>query len=428
MEIKSESSKGNFRWFILSLLFLATTILYIDRSALGILAPDLQRSIGWNEEQYGLINTAFMIAYAICFLVMGTIVDRIGTKKGYMVSIGIWSLATAAHTLAASWIGFAIARFTLAVGQSGNFPSAIKAVAEWFPKKERALAISIFNGGANMGTILSPLIIPGLVLMAGSWRVAFLWTIPISLVWLLLWSRNFKKPENHKKVTEKELAYINSDSGNEENIEKLPWKAILPHRGTWAIAVGKFIADPIWWFYLFWGAKFLNEKFGVNLKEIGLPFFTIYIVSWGIGMVLGWFSSRLLKGGMSINRGRKLGMLACAICAVPVAFVPHTGSLWLAVSLIALAAGGHCGWSANIFSLMSDIFPRKATASVAGFGGFAGAVGGAIVAFGVGKILQHIGTDGYAIPFGVASVGYLFALGMIHLIVPKIKPIVVQQK
>ncbi len=423
MEIKSEGSKGNFRWFILSLLFLATTILYIDRSALGILAPDLQRSIGWNEEQYGFINTAFMIAYAICFLVMGTIVDRIGTKKGYMVSIGIWSLATAAHALAASWIGFAIARFSLAVGQSGNFPSAIKAVAEWFPKKERALAVSIFNGGSNMGTILSPLIIPGLVIMAGSWRVAFLWTIPISLVWLLLWSRNFKKPENHKKVTEKELAYINSDSGTEENIEKLPWKAILPHRGTWAIAVGKFIADPIWWFYLFWGAKFLNEKFGVNLKEIGLPFFTIYIVSWGIGMLMGWFSSRLLKGGMSLNRGRKLGMLACAICAVPVAFVPHTGSLWLAVSLIALAAGGHCGWSANIFSLMSDIFPRKATASVAGFGGFAGAVGGAIVAFGVGKILQHIGTDGYAIPFGVASVGYLFALGMIHLIVPKIKPI-----
>jgi len=423
MEIKSEGSKGNIRWFILSLLFLATTILYIDRSALGILAPDLQRSIGWNEEQYGLINTAFMIAYAICFLVMGTIVDRIGTKKGYMVSIGIWSLATAAHALAASWIGFAIARFSLAVGQSGNFPSAIKAVAEWFPKKERALAVSIFNGGSNMGTILSPLIIPGLVIMAGSWRVAFLWTIPISLVWLLLWSRNFRKPENHKKVTEKELAYINSDSGTEENIEKLPWKAILPHRGTWAIAVGKFIADPIWWFYLFWGAKFLNEKFGVNLKEIGLPFFTIYIVSWGIGMVMGWFSSRLLKGGMSLNRGRKLGMLACAICAVPVAFVPHTGSLWLAVSLIALAAGGHCGWSANIFSLMSDIFPRKATASVAGFGGFAGAVGGAIVAFGVGKILQQIGTDGYAIPFGVASVGYLFALGMIHLIVPKIKPI-----
>ena len=422
MEIKSEDSKGNFRWFILSLLFLATTILYIDRSALGILAPDLQRSIGWNEEQYGYINTAFMIAYAICFLIMGTIIDRIGTKKGYMVSIGIWSLATAAHALAASWVGFAIARFTLAVGQSGNFPSAIKAVAEWFPKKERALAVSIFNGGANMGTILSPLIIPGLVLMAGSWRVAFLWTVPISLVWLILWSRNFKKPENHKKVSAEELAFINGDSGSEEKMDKLPWKAILPHRGTWAIAVGKFIADPVWWFYLFWGAKFLNEKFGVNLKEIGLPFFTIYLVSWGIGIALGWFSSRLLKGGMSINRGRKLGMLACAICAVPVSLVPQTGSLWLAVSLIALAAGGHCGWSANIFSLMSDIFPRRATASVAGFGGFAGAVGGAIVAFGVGKILQYIGPDGYAIAFLVAGAAYLFALLLIHLIVPKIKP------
>ena len=233
-------TQDNFRWFILGLLFIATTILYIDRSALGILAPDLQKSIGWSEEQYGYINTAFMIAYAICFMIMGTIIDRIGTKKGYMISIGIWSLATAAHSLAGRWIGFAIARFALAAGQSGNFPSAIKAVAEWFPKKERALAVSIFNGGANMGTILSPLIIPGLVLMAGSWRVAFLWTVPISLLWLILWSRNFKKPENHKKVSEKELSYINSDSGLETGDERMSWKDILPHRGTWAIAVGKF--------------------------------------------------------------------------------------------------------------------------------------------------------------------------------------------
>jgi ACS family hexuronate transporter-like MFS transporter len=422
MKIISDGPKSNFRWCILSLLFLATTVLYIDRSALGILAPDLQRSVGWNEEQYGYINMAFMIAYALCFLIMGTVIDRIGTKKGYMVSIGIWSLATAAHALAASWIGFAIARFTLAVGQSGNFPSAIKAVAEWFPKKERALAVSIFNGGSNMGTILSPLIIPGLVLMAGTWRVAFLWTIPISLAWLILWSRNFKKPEHHKRVSAAELDFINSDSGSGEQIDKLPWKSILPHRGTWAIALGKFIADPVWWFYLFWGAKFLNERFGVNLKEIGMPFFTIYLVSWGIGMLLGWFSSKLLKSGMSINRGRKLGMLACAICAVPVALVPQMQSMWPAVALIALAAGGHCGWSANIFSLMSDIFPRKATASVAGFGGFAGAVGGAVVAFAVGKILQHIGPDGYAIAFVVAGGAYLFALGGIHLIVPKIKP------
>lgn len=412
-----------FRWFVLVLLFLATTILYIDRSALGILAPDLQKSIGWSEEQYGYINTAFMIAYAICFLLMGSIIDRIGTKKGYLLSIGIWSVATAAHALAGRWIGFAIARFSLAVGQSGNFPSAIKAVAEWFPKKERALAVGIFNGGANMGNILAPLIIPGLVLMAGTWRVAFLWTIPISLIWMVLWFFSYKRPGQHKRVSKEELAHINSDSESTGSSERLPWKAILPHRGAWAIAVAKFMADPIWWFYLFWGAKFLNEKFGVNLKEIGLPFFTIYLVSWGMGVVLGGFSSRLLKRGSSINRGRKIGMLACGVCAIPVVFVPHTDSLWLAIALISLAAGGHCGWSANVFSLMSDIFPKKATASVAGFGGFCGAVGGALAALGVGKILQNVGVDGYAIPFLVAGCGYLIALLLIHLIVPKIEPL-----
>jgi ACS family hexuronate transporter-like MFS transporter len=274
-----------------------------------------------------------------------------------------------------------------------------------------------------MGTILAPLIIPGLVLMAGTWRIAFLWTIPISLIWMVLWYFNYNRPEQHKRVSREELAYINSDSEPEIKEQRLPLKEILPHRGAWVIAVAKFMADPIWWFYLFWGAKFLNEKFGVNLKEIGLPFFTIYLVSWGMGILLGGFSSRLLKRGASINRGRKLGMLACGICAIPVIFVPHTDSLWLAVALISLAAGGHCGWSANVFSLMSDIFPKKATASVAGFGGFCGAVGGAITAFGVGKILQNIGVDGYAIPFLVAGCGYLIALLVIQLIMPKIEPL-----
>jgi ACS family hexuronate transporter-like MFS transporter len=417
------SKSTRFRWFILVLLFIATTILYVDRSALGILAPDLQKSIGWSEEQYGYINTAFMIAYAICFLLMGSIVDRIGTRKGYVLSIGIWSLATAAHALAGRWVGFALARFSLAVGQSGNFPSAIKAVAEWFPKKERALAVGMFNGGANMGTILAPLIIPGLVLAVDNWRIAFLWTLPLSLLWIILWLYTYRRPEQHKRVSAEELAYINSDANAEGTEERLPWKAILPHRGAWAIAIAKFMADPIWWFYLFWGAKFLNEKFGVNLKEIGLPFFTIYLVSWGMGVLLGGFSSRLLKRGLGINRGRKLGLLACGVCAIPVIFVPHTQSLWLAVALISLAAGGHCGWSANVFSLMSDIFPKKATASVAGFGGFCGAVGGALVAFGVGKILQNIGTDGYDIPFLVAGFGYLLALLIIHLVVPRIEPL-----
>ncbi len=416
-----QKNKTSFRWLILSLLFIATTILYIDRSALGILAPDLQKTIGWSEEQYGMINSVFMIAYAICFILMGKIIDTIGTRKGYLVSIGVWSVATLAHALSRSWIGFAVARFSLAIGQSGNFPSAIKAVAEWFPKKDRALAVGIFNGGANMGTILSPLIIPVLVLSFDNWRVGFLWTFPISMIWIFLWLKYYRKPEQSEKVSAAELEYIQSDSEMEDNTEAVKWKDILPHRGAWAIAVAKFMADPIWWFYLFWGAKFLNEKFGVNLQDIGLPFFTIYLVSWGIGIFLGWLSSKFLKMGLGLNRGRKMGLLACALFAVPVFMVPHTSNMWIAVGLIALAAGGHCGWSANVFSLMSDIFPKKATGSVAGFGGFAGAVGGAIVTFSVGKILQNVGVDGYAIPFAVAGCGYLIALFIVHLLVPKIE-------
>lgn len=420
---KNIESKTQFRWIILGLLFIATTILYIDRSALGILAPELQKSIGWSEQQYGMINTVFMIAYAICFILMGRLIDMVGTRKGYLVSIGIWSLAAVGHALSKSWIGFAVARFSLAVGQSGNFPSAIKAVAEWFPKKDRALAVGIFNGGANVGTILSPIIIPALVLSFNNWRVGFLWTFPISFIWAFVWLIYFRKPEQSTNVSKEELLYINSDTDFEENSEKVGWKNILAHREAWAIAVAKFMADPIWWFYLLWGAKYLNVKFGVNLKTIGLPFFTIYLASWGLGIFLGWLSSRLMKIGFSLNNGRKFSMLVCALFAVPVMFVPHTPNMWLAVGLIALAAGGHCGWSANVFSLMSDIFPKKAIGSVAGFGGFAGAVGGAIAAFSVGAILQNIGIDGYSIPFAVAGSGYLIALFIIQLLVPRIRTI-----
>ncbi len=412
-----------FRWIILSLLFIATTILYIDRSALGILAPELQKSIGWSEEQYGMINSVFMISYAICFILMGQLIDAVGTRKGYLVSIIIWGMSTLGHALSRSWIGFAVARFSLAVGQSGNFPSAIKAVAEWFPKKDRALAVGIFNGGSNMGTILSPLIIPPLVSFFGGWQIGFLWTFPLSLIWVLLWIKYYRKPEESTYVSAEELHYINSDDQINEKTEKVGWKDVLSHREAWAIAFAKFMADPIWWFYLFWGAKFLNEKFGLNLKEIGLPFFIIYLVSWGLGIFLGWLSSRFLRIGFSLNTGRKLGLLTCALFALPVIIVPHTNNMWLAVGLIALAAGGHCGWSANVFSLMSDIFPKKATGTVAGFGGFAGAIGGAIVAFSVGKILQNVGVDGYAIPFAIAGCGYLFALLIVHLLVPKIETI-----
>ncbi len=412
-----------YRWIILTLLFVATVILYIDRSALGILAPYLQNKIGWSEEQYGIINSVFMLSYAASFLIMGRIVDWLGTRRGYIISIGIWSIAVVGHALARSWIGFAVARFSLAVGQSGNFPSAIRAVAEWFPKKDRALAVGIFNGGSNMGTIIAPLVIPVLVLSLDDWRIGFLWTFPISLTWIFLWWKFFNIPERSKYVSEKERDYINSDGVPDDSSQKVKSRDILPHRGFWAIAIAKFMADPVWWFYLFWGAKFLNEKYGVNLKEIGLPFFTIYLVSWGIGVGLGWFSSVLMKMGLGLNKGRKFSLLACALFAVPVVLVPHVSNMWLAVCLIALAAGGHCGWSANIFSLMTDIFPRKATATVAGFGGFAGAIGGAIVAYTVGRLLQDIGLNGYSVAFGVAGCAYLIALLLIQLMIPRIKVI-----
>jgi ACS family hexuronate transporter-like MFS transporter len=421
-------SPTRFRWVVLGFLFAATTILYIDRSALGILAPELQKTIGWSEEQYGMINSAFMIAYAVCFILMGKLIDLMGTRRGYLASLGIWSVAALGQALAGSWVGFAAARFSLGVGQSGNFPSAIKAVAEWFPKKDRSLAVGIFNGGANMGTIIAPLVIPALVLNLHNWRAGFVWTFPLSLVWAVLWLKYFRRPERSPRVSAEELRYINSDSAEEEiseKADKVRWRDILPHREAWAIAAAKFMADPIWWFYLFWGAKFLNAKFGVNLRDIGPPFFTIYLASWGLGIFLGWLSSKFLRAGFSLNTGRKLGLLVCALFAVPVMLVPRASGMWLAVGLIALAAGGHCGWSANVFSLMSDIFPKKATGSVAGFGGFAGAVGGAIVAFAVGKILQNVGIGGYAIPFAVAGSIYLVALLVVHLLVPKIKTVAI---
>ena len=415
--------KSNIRWLILGFLFAATTLLYIDRSALGIMAPFIQEDMGWTEQQYGLINTTFMVGYGISFLVMGFIIDKVGVKWGYTLSISLWSIAQLAHAFAKTWVGFALSRFGLSVGQSGNFPVAIKAVGEWFPDKERALAIGIFNGGSNVGTLIAPLAIPFWVgIFHDDWRVAFLWTFPLSVLWIIIWLFNYKKPEKHPKVSQSELEYIH-DSKSERNSKRPDWGQLLRHREIWAIGVGKFMADPVWWFYLFWGAKFLHGKYGLNLSEIGVPFFSIYLLSWIGGIFFGWLSSRFLKQGRSLNWGRKMGLLASGLAAIPVILVPHIDNLWVSILLIALAAGGHCGWSANIFSLMSDIFPKKATASVTGFGGFAGAAGGALAAFGVGKILQNIGIDGYAVPFAVASFAYLLALGLIHLLVPVIKPV-----
>jgi len=415
--------KSGIRWIILSFLFMATVLLYLDRSALGIMAPFLQKEIGWSEQQYGNINTAFMVGYAVCFLIMGPLIDRIGSRAGYVISVGMWAVAQASTVFARTWAGFALSRTGLSVGQSGNFPVANKVLAEWFPKKERALAVGLFNGGSNVGSLTSPLVIPVVVSAFGNdWRAAFLWTLPVSAVWILSWLIFYRKPQQHKLVNAEELKYIESDQ-EKQTISNVSWSYLLAKREVWGICVGKFIADPIWWFYLFWGAKFLNSKFGLNLHEIGFPFFTIYLLSWIGGIFIGWLSSSFLKRGWSLNRGRKMGFLVCAVFALPVMLVPHIESMWLAVALIAIAAGGHCGWSANIFSLVSDIFPGKAIASVTGIGGFAGAVGGALIAQLVGRLLQNLGPDGYSVPFLIASVGYIIALIIIQILIPKIKPL-----
>jgi MFS transporter, ACS family, hexuronate transporter len=417
-----ETKHIQIRWIVLLFLFFATVLLYIDRSALGIMAPFLQKEIGWNEQQYGNINTAFMIGYALCFLIMGKLIDRIGSRAGYAFAVGLWAAAQASTALARSWIGFAAARAGLSIGQSGNFPVANKVLAEWFPKKERALAVALYNGGSNVGTLLSPLVIPVVVSAFDNWRAAFLWTIPLSGIWILCWLIFYRRPENHKLVSPEELKYVNSDDEVQTELN-VSWLSLLRKREVWGICVGKFIADPVWWFYLFWGAKFLNMKFGLNLHQIGLPFFSIYLISWLGGIFIGWLSSKFLKKGWSLNRGRKMGFLVCAVFALPVMLVPYMTNMWIAVALIAIAAGGHCGWSANIFSLMSDIFPRRATASVTGIGGFAGAIGGALIAQLVGRLLQNMGVDGYTIPFFIASVGYFIALAVLQLLIPQIKPI-----
>ena len=419
-----EEKKTRFRWFILALLFVATALLYIDRSAFGIMAPYLQKQIGWTEKQYGYITSSFMIGYAICFLLMGRVIDKIGSRKGYVLSVGLWSFVQLIHSMVSSWIGFAVSRFALSIGQSGNFPVAIKVVAEWFPKKERALASGIFDGGSSVGTMIAPFVIPLVVSQFGSWRAAFVWTFPIAIIWIILWLRYYSKPEQNKKVNRAELEYIQSDSSDSEKTttEKISYATLLGKRGTWAVIVGKFLSDPIWYFYLFWGAKFLYTKFGLDLKALGLPFFVIYSVSWSGGITLGWLSSKLLKTG-TLNRGRKLSMLFCAVCALPVMFVPHVDNMWIVVALIALAAGGHSGWSANIYSLMSDIFPKKITASVSGLGGFAGALGSFIAPLFIGSALEGAGAGGYVIPFTVAAFGYFIALGIIQLLLPKIQPV-----
>jgi len=409
---------GSYRWHICALLFFVTTLIYLDRQVLGVLAPELQRVIGWNEIQYGNIVTAFQVAYALGLLLAGRFIDGVGTRISYAVAIGLWTFATTGQSLARSVLAFAVARFVLGLAEAPNFPAAIKTVAEWFPKRERALATGIFNSGANIGAIVAPITAPWIAIHFG-WPWAFVFMAAIGVVWIFLWVSVYRRPEKHPKVSPAELAHIQSDPS--EPVVAVPWAKLLPHRQTWAFIVGKFLTDPVWWFFLYWLPKFLNARFGLTLSALGWPLVIVYTMSMGGSIAGGWLSARLLKRGWSLNAARKTAMLTCALTVVPIVFAATVHNFWVSVALVGLATASHQGWSANLFTLASDMFPKRAVASVVGIGGFGGAIGGGLIATFTGFVLQITGS--YIPMFVIAGCAYLVALLIIQMLAPGLEPV-----
>jgi len=408
------AAAGHYRWIVCALLFFAATVNYIDRQVIGLLKPTLQSELGWSEIDYSNIVFAFQLAYAIGLIIVGRVMDWLGTRKGFSLAVFLWSLAAMAHALARSVFGFSAARFALGLGESGSFPASIKTVAEWFPKRERALATGIFNSGTNVGAVVTPLVIPWLTINYG-WQGAFIATGAIGFIWLVLWTAFYQHPDKHRNVTAAELSYIRSDPA--ESTTPIRWDRLMGYRQTWAFAIGKFMTDPIWWLYLFWIPDFLNRNFKVNLLGMMVPLLVIYNAATVGSIFGGWFSSSLVKRGWSLNASRKTAMLICAVAVVPIVFASRTPNMYVAVALVSLAAAAHQGWSANIFTMASDMFPRRALGSVVGFGGMAGAVGGMLIAKIVGYVLQWTGS--YLPVFIIAGSAYLAALCIIHLISPK---------
>ncbi|RDS84504.1 MFS transporter [Dyella monticola] len=408
---------GGYRWRVCAMLLAATTINYIDRQVLGVLAPFLQQNFGWSELDYSYIVTAFQAAYAIGLLGTGAIIDRFGTRIGYALAIGVWSFAAMAHSLAVGVVSFAAARFALGLGESGNFPAAIKAVAEWFPQRERALAAGIFNAGSNIGAIVAPALVPIIASRLG-WQAAFLFTGVLSATWVTVWLITYRTPDKQPKLSAAERDYI----GREPSAPsvRIPWSRLLRHRQAWALAAAKFITDPIWWFFLFWLPKFLHSEYGLTLLGLGAPLIAIFLLA-DVGSVAGgWVAGRLIRRGWSVNRARKGTMLLCALLVVPVVFAAKASHLWVAVALIGLATAAHQGWSANVYTMASDMFPRHAVASVVGIGGFAGAVGGMLISTAIGLLLQFTGS--YLPVFFMAGSAYLIALAVVHGLVPRLEP------
>jgi MFS transporter, ACS family, aldohexuronate transporter len=441
-----KSKTGHYRWVICALLLFAAIINYVDRQVIGILKPMLVQTFGWADERiYSSIVFSFQFAYALGFMAAGRVMDGLGVRLGFALAVTLWSIAAMAHG-AAGWVttwtlpvlnldarsgfavvtlsgaaaGFALARFALGLGEAGSFPASIKTVAEWFPKKERALATGIFNSGTNVGALVAPVAVLWLSKHWG-WQWAFIGTGTLGFLWVAWWLVVYRPPENHSRLSAGELAYIRSDPP--DPAVKIPWKELLPHRQTWAFAIGKFMTDPIWWLYLFWVPDFLHRTYQtkVTLSEMGPPLLTIYLIADVGSIGGGWISSHLLKKGWTANGARKLAMLLCALCVTPIVFAASGLGKWPAVLLISLAAAAHQGWSANLFTLASDMFPRKAVGSVVGIGGMAGAIGGMGMALLVGAILQAT-TRGYVLIFILAGSAYLLALTIIHFLAPKLQP------
>ena len=406
-----------FRWIVCSLLFFATVIAYVDRGVLAYLEQTLEKLIGFNKEQYSYMTAAFQAAYAIGLVSAGRLTDRMGTRKGFAIAITLWSVAAMLPGAATSVMAFGFAMFFLGLGEAANFPACIKTVAEWFPKKERALATGLFNSGANIGAIVVPMVVPFLTLTFG-WRGAFIATGALGFLWLAFWLLLYENPETHRGISAAELAYVRSDPP--EKIDTVPWLRIVPMRETWAFAAAKFCSDPIWWFYLFWLAPYLQSTFHLDIKQNRLPVIVAYALSCIGSVAGGWLSGFMLKRGMPVNVARKSALLICAVAVLPVFYAPYSHNIWVVVGLVGLAMAAHQGWSANLFTLPSDLFPRAAVASVVGFGGMVGSVGGVLFQLFAGRLVQATGS--YLPLFAMAGSAYLVGLGMVQLLSPRLAP------
>ncbi len=426
----NQSATGNYRWIVCALLFFATTINYLDRQVMGLLKPVLEKEFNWTETDYSYIVMAFTATYAIGLVVFGRVIDKIGTKLGYSISITIWSIAAMLHAAVKSTLGFGLARAALGIGESGNFPAAIKTVAEWFPRKERALATGILDSGSNIGACVAPIIVPW-ILGAYGWQEAFIITGAIGFIWLAAWRFFYQKPADQKKLTRSEFEYIQSDHEPENKAQQnmpVRWMALFRLRPTWAFIAGKFFTDPIWYFFLFWLPSYFSSTFNLDLKKPSLPLVIVYTAATVGAIGGGYLSTWLMKKGWPVYRARKMALLLSALCVLPIIASRYTTDMWVVITLISLAVAGNAAWSANIYTIVSDMLPRKAVSSVIGIGGMAGAIGGVLFPLFIGFILDYYKSiqnlvAGYNIIFIICGWSFLIAWLIIHYITPKMKPV-----